>query len=77
MSSELTIKSNAMQITLMRHGKPLLPKTGWIRSAEMAHWIENYNFAEIKEDDLFVVDYTLVGVAVYSCKLFATSIIVS
>ena len=31
----------------------------------MAHWIESYNFAEIKEDDLFVVDYTLVGAAAY------------
>ncbi len=36
-----------MKITLMRHGKPLLPVTGWCRAAEMGRWIDQYNQAVV------------------------------
>ena len=36
-----------MQITLMRHGKPLLPEARWVAPFEMAGWIALYNAAHI------------------------------
>ncbi len=37
-----------MQITLMRHGKPLLPATAWLAPFEMEQWIEQYNRSEVE-----------------------------
>lgn len=37
-----------MEITLMRHGKPLLPAMGWLAPFEMAQWIEHYNRSKIE-----------------------------
>lgn len=39
-----------MKITLMRHGKPVLAKTGWVAPVEMAHWIECYQLSEVAAD---------------------------
>lgn len=39
-----------MQITLMRHGKPQLPATGWIAPRGMQQWIKNYNDSEVQTD---------------------------
>lgn len=36
-----------MQITFMRHGKPLLAKAGWLAPFEMAQWIAQYNRSEV------------------------------
>lgn len=41
-----------MQITLMRHGKPLLAGTRWIAPQEMAQWIARYNQAEVEARDI-------------------------
>ena len=38
------------QIIIMRHGKPLLEKIGWISPAEMERWIELYNRSEVAID---------------------------
>lgn len=32
----------------MRHGKPLLPATGWLAPFEMVQWIEHYNRSKIE-----------------------------
>lgn len=37
-----------MKITLIRHGEPVLARTGRITPIEMEHWIELYNLAEVK-----------------------------
>jgi len=36
-----------MKITLMRHGKPLLPAVRWMAPFEMERWIEFYNRSEV------------------------------
>lgn len=40
------------KIILMRHGKPLLPRMGWIAPADIAHWIEHYNRSEVTTEDM-------------------------
>lgn len=40
------------RIILMRHGKPLLPRMGWIAPADIAHWIEHYNRSEVTTEDM-------------------------
>lgn len=37
-----------MKITLMRHGKPLLPDTRWLAPFELELWIEHYNRSEVE-----------------------------
>lgn len=39
-----------LQITLMRHGRPVLPSAGWVGPAGMAQWIAAYNRAEVPAD---------------------------
>ena len=39
-----------LQITLMRHGRPLLPRAGWVGPAGMARWIAAYDRAEVPAD---------------------------
>ena len=58
-----------MQITLMRHGKPRLPKTGWITPRGMKQWIENYDDSDIETDSIPSECY----IAAASAKLIATS----
>ena len=36
-----------MQITLMRHGKPVLPAAQWVAPFEMGLWIEQYDRSEV------------------------------
>lgn len=36
----------------MRHGKPVLPSTGWIGAAEMGAWIRCYDLSEVAADGL-------------------------
>lgn len=39
-----------MQITLMRHGKPILAETGWVTPREMKAWIESYDSSDVNTD---------------------------
>lgn len=39
-----------LQIVLMRHGRPLLPRAGWVGPAGMAQWIAAYDRAEVPAD---------------------------
>lgn len=39
-----------MQITLMRHGRPVLAASGWLAPCEMAHWIAAYDQAGVHVD---------------------------
>lgn len=58
-----------MQITLMRHGKPRLPKTGWVTPRGMKQWIENYNNSDVETDSIPHECF----IAAASAKLIATS----
>ena len=40
----------AMQITLMRHGKPRLAETGWVTPFGMRAWIDSYDTVEVMTD---------------------------
>lgn len=48
-----------MTIILMRHGKPSLPRMGWITPAEMGRWIEHYNRAEVAAQGVPIVSLEL------------------
>lgn len=37
-----------MEITLMRHGKPILPESSWLAPFEMDRWIAHYNRSEVE-----------------------------
>jgi broad specificity phosphatase PhoE len=39
-----------MQITLMRHGKPMLAPAGWVAGHEMARWIAAYDQSSVAAD---------------------------
>lgn len=52
-----------MKIILMRHGKPVLAQTGWIPSAEMQRWIEQYNISEVEHDGIPSVSLDLANSA--------------
>jgi broad specificity phosphatase PhoE len=45
------------QIIIMRHGKPLLEKIGWITPAEMERWIELYNRSEVVIDQVAAFNF--------------------
>lgn len=40
------------QIILMRHGKPVLPKSRWIPPTEMKQWIDHYNRSLVEHKDI-------------------------
>ena len=58
------------KIILMRHGKPLLPGTGWIAPAEMGRWIESYNRSEIAAESIPAISLDLASSA--SCVAAST-----
>lgn len=58
-----------MQITLMRHGKPQLSMSGWIRPIGMRQWIDHYNLSDIESD---VIPAECIAAAA-SAKVIATS----
>jgi hypothetical protein len=58
-----------LQITLMRHGRPRLPKTGWINPHGMKQWIENYDDSEVGSDSIPHECF----LAAESAKIIATS----
>ena len=37
-----------MQITLMRHGKPILDASGWMGPVDVGDWIRRYDVAEVE-----------------------------
>ncbi len=41
-----------VKIVFMRHGKPLLPASGWIAPAGMGAWIRAYDLAEVVREDV-------------------------
>jgi broad specificity phosphatase PhoE len=41
-----------LQITFMRHGKPLLATARWLAPSEMAQWIAQYNRSEVAAFDI-------------------------
>jgi hypothetical protein len=41
-------EDHKMHITLMRHGKPVLPKSLWLAPFEMERWIARYNRSEVE-----------------------------
>ena len=41
-----------MQITFMRHGKPLLAKAHWLAPFEMQQWIAHYDRSEVAAADI-------------------------
>ena len=41
-----------MQITLMRHGKPMLPASRWLAPCDMGQWIAQYDAAGVHADAL-------------------------
>ena len=43
----------------MRHGKPLLPQTGWITAAQMGRWIDQYNEAVVAVDSAPSINVSL------------------
>lgn len=45
----------------MRHGKPILAKTGWITPIEMERWIDLYNRSEVMFDGVPISTIQLVN----------------
>jgi len=41
-----------MEIILMRHGKPVLPKSGWLAPFQMGRWIDDYNRSDVEPDNI-------------------------
>ncbi len=60
-----------MTITLMRHGKPVLAKTGWITPIEMEGWIEWYNRSEVTADDAPIATIQIVNTS--TCIVASTA----
>lgn len=58
-----------MQITLMRHGEPRLPKTKWVTPRGMKQWIENYDNSDVETDSIPHECF----IAAAGAKLIATS----
>ena len=58
-----------MTITLMRHGKPVLAKTGWITPIEMEGWIEWYNRSEVTADDAPIATIQIVNTSLVSLQV--------
>lgn len=52
-----------MEIILMRHGKPVLDRTGRITAAEMAQWIEHYNLSEVEHENIPIASVKLADTA--------------
>lgn len=61
-----------MRIVLMRHGRPLLDKTGWIAPADLERWIERYNRAEVASDGVPDECWQQVGSAAFIVASTAT-----
>lgn len=58
-----------MQITLMRHGEPRLPKPDWVTPRGMKRWIENYDNSDVETDSIPRECF----IAAAGAKLIATS----
>lgn len=44
------VRTNAMHITLMRHGRPMLTPSRWLAPCEMGGWIARYDDAGVHAD---------------------------
>lgn len=52
-----------MEIILMRHGKPILAKWGWITAAEMHGWIGHYDRSEVERHGVPIASLKLANLA--------------
>ncbi len=58
-----------MEIILMRHGKPVLSRSGWLAPVEMGRWIEHYNLSTVEAEGIPLNSFKVVN----SVSLIVTS----